>query len=161
MSELRVVSWNMAHRTENWSTLHGLLGDGPAVDSSRRHQTDDTRSKVPPLWRRTDPTRGRRTPATPARGPRELSLPARSDSWGGSSASGSRDRRGADRESPGSFAAALVSVAGGDEIGVVSIYGIWDRQSGVGNYAEATLHRTISTSPMAPAPTIRWPDHCG
>jgi hypothetical protein len=45
---------------------------------------------------------------------------------------------------PGSYAAAEVSIPGHDALGVVSVYGVWDRQEGIGSYSEATLHRTIS-----------------
>lgn len=145
---MRVVSWNMAHRRESWAAVRGLLGDGsavgllqeavdPAGDPAVEGLTLIPGGVGPLPWsthagfRRSWATAIAATPDLDCTPAFRVSL---QDATGETLAI----------SHPGSYAAALIRQGGHRELGVVAVYGIWDRQDAVGIYSEATLHRTIS-----------------
>jgi hypothetical protein len=145
---LRIVSWNMAGRRENWIGLRALLGDGPAVGLVQE-AVDPAGSdsvaglSIVPGGAETGPW------STPDGKPRRwaTAVVATADvACTPAHRVALRDATGEELSisHPGSYAAAEVSVGGAAAMGVVSLYGIWQRQAAVGIYAEATLHRTIS-----------------
>jgi hypothetical protein len=148
MVTLRVVNWNMAHRAENWDQLGLLLGSGPAIGLVQEAPDPAHRSSIQDLSLMPGGVE-----------PQPWStLAGNSRSWSTAVVATSDVAcRQAPRvvigdatgehlamSHPGAYAAARVSIPGHHEVGVVSMYGVWDRQEGIGSYSEATLHRTIS-----------------
>ncbi len=138
---LRILSWNIAHTTEAWRRI-GELGADVALLQEAVPPPDgygDLSYVAPPSsdWRCT--VRGVRSFATTVvrlddrlRFEPVATVPL--DEVAGDSIGTSH---------PGQFAIARLGLDG-LSVTVVSLYGVWERQTGVGIYAEASLHRALS-----------------
>lgn len=141
-STLKIVSWNIAHRSAAWELLSTVGADivllqeaippPPEVDSAIRVLSPPTGD-----WRVN--VRGSRPYATaiaisnPALGAEQLPVVAIADAGPEDLAS----------THPGQFTVARVPWRE-TTLTLVSLYGIWERQDGVGIYSEATLHHALS-----------------
>lgn len=154
--ELSVTSWNMAHRIESWDWLLQMRPDiallqeavpPPNAVKQRPGATFYPPTDSPNEWK-THAGYTRDFAAGVACFNAKLScIPKRPAPLAQATSTTLVSSH------PGSFAVADLYLPDGAMITVVSLYGVWYRQPGIGSYPEATLHRAISDlAPVFQAP---------
>src|SRR5688572_5152828 len=145
--ELSVTSWNMAHRVESWDWLLQMRPDiallQEAVPPPHAVRQRPGASFYPPIdhpneWKTLAGYSRDFSTGIACFNPKLGCIPKKPAPLAQATSTSLVTSH------PGSFALADMYLPDGTMITVVSIYGIWYRQPGIGSYPEATLHRTIS-----------------
>ncbi len=148
---MRVISWNIADRAKAWQTLERLEPSiallQEALPPPRDVAVDVWSESLDPSWRARvrglSPHGAAIACFDPTIKARRVDVVDPSDAAPGDITI----------SHPGQFAVA--EIIGADAtMNLVSLYGIWEKQPGVGIYSEATLHRAISDlTPLLQAKT--------